>query len=713
MQPAANPIDVHKQLERILRSEAFRSSERSRNLLAFLVERAASGNGGTLKEYTIGTEALGRSDSFDPRTDPIVRAEASRLRQRLELYYGAEGRSDPVQVRLPKGSYVPEFESRASTAVPIPAATNNLWPWKAATAFLALALLISLWTHLRRQPNTEARRSIRFEIDLGHGRFVGSEVGTDVALLPDGRGLVFVALDSEGKTHLFKRRLEEADAVEMTGTEGARNPFVSPDGHWVGFWADARIKKTLLEGGSPITLCEATDLLGATWSQDGRIFAALDSSSRIYQIPQDGGARSILADLGSSGLSPKWPQALPGGRNLLFTSINGPSDGSAVGVLSLAGKSSKILIRGGTYGRYLPSGHLVYVNRGKLFAVPFNLDKLEIRGVPAPVLEDVSYSSIFGYAQFDFAADGTFIYRRSSGKGASQIVWLDSAGNTKPWPSKAEIFQYPRLSPNGKQLSASLADGEREDIWTFDVDSGASRRVSSGDRNYVSAMWSFSGRFLIMGGRPGGIYWRPASGSGDSRRLTNSLAIQNPWSLTPDGKRLAYFELSPKTGFDIWTVPIDESGGELHVGKPEPFLQSKAFEVYPAFSPDGHWLAYGSNESGTWQVYVRAFPDDGRAVQISINGGRIPAWSAQTHELLYRTDDQRILASPYRVEGKSFRADQPRIWPGPHLADTGVIANFDIAPESNRIAALMPASGDADAPNHASILLNFFDRLPR
>jgi serine/threonine-protein kinase len=171
--------------------------------------------------------------------------------------------------------------------------------------------------------------------------------------------------------------------------------------------------------------------------------------------------------------------------------------------------------------------------------------------------------------------------------------------------------------------------------------------------------------------------------------------------------------MNPETGFDIWTVPVERAGDDFHAGAPEPFLQTKAFEVDGAFSPDGHWLAYGSDTSGAWQIYVRSFPDGGKVVKVSTNGGRIPAWSAKGHFLLYRTDDQRLMAAAYRIEAGSFFAETPKLWSPEQLADTGAIPNFDLAPDGKSVAALMPAlRRDEEASrNQVSFFLNFFNEL--
>ena len=739
-----------QQLGRILASNAFERSNRARELLRFLVERTVEGDTDRLKEYTLGTQALGRRESFDPRTDPIVRAEASRLRARLELYYAAEGRSDPLIITLPKGSYVPVFdlarvdvpqvhmtpidgprgplpepkepeaEPNAPPASPSPAHADqpHIRRWRFAVLGLALALGLALWAPWRgmRAPQ---QLLLRLDVDVGQGRFIGSEVGADLAISPDGNWLVFVALDSEGKTHIFRRRLDQSATAEIAGTEGARGPFFSPDSRWVGFWSSSQLKKTLIDGGSPITLCEAPDLLGGGWGEDGSIIAALDATPRLWRVPAQGGTPAVLMDFSSGSINPKWPQVLPGGKAVLFTSRVGvASDGFSIIALSLADRKPRVLIRGGTYGRYVASGHLLYVNRGTLFSVPFNLDRLEVQGAPTSIVEDVSFSSLFGYAQFDTSLGGTLVYRRSAGKGFLTVQRIDSSGKATSLLSKPGLYQYPRLSPDGQRLALTMVDGEHEDVWISDWRSGKLTRITSRG-HYLAPVWTPDAQALVVAGPSGGISWLSPDERVNARPLLASSSIQMPWSFSPDGKRLAFFEMHPGTGFDLWTVPIEQTtsgyGSELHAGKPEPFLQTKAFEVYPAFSPDGRWLAYGSNESGTWQVYVRAFPDNGNVVQVSRNGGRIPVWSSAAHDLVYQTDELTVMTVKYRVDGKSFVAEAPRAWSGNRLADTGVQPAFDLAPDGKHLTALMPdiAAGEQQSLGQVTFFLNFFDELRR
>jgi serine/threonine-protein kinase len=211
------------------------------------------------------------------------------------------------------------------------------------------------------------------------------------------------------------------------------------------------------------------------------------------------------------------------------------------------------------------------------------------------------------------------------------------------------------------------------------------------------------------------MFWTRSDGSGKPQPLTQSKSRQLPYSFTPDGKRLAFYELSPQTQNDIWTVPLESDGAELRAGKPEPYLQTPFDERHPTFSPDGRWLAYDSNESGSYQVYVRAFPDKGGKWQISNSGGVYPVWSRNGRELFFRTEDSQIMVSSYAVKGDSFVADKPRVWSEKRIASIGLLANYDLAPDGKRIAALMPAETveGQKAQNHVIFLENFFDEVRR
>jgi serine/threonine protein kinase/Tol biopolymer transport system component len=598
-----------------------------------------------------------------------------------------------------------------------PASTRkSLLAVGAVAAILAVLFGFTSWGWWRATRSLE-RPLVRLEVDLGPDVSLDSPRGADTILSPDGTRLVYVS-----QRRLFTRRLDQPKATELAGTQGAYAPFFSPDGEWVAFFATGKLQKISVEGGSAITLCDTATAEGGSWGEDGNIIAALTGAGGVLsRIPAAGGAPAPLTQLTGGEATHRWPQILPGGKAVLFTSsASGAAfDGANVEVVSLADHQRKTLQRGGTFGRYLPAsngtGHLVYINKGALFAVPFDPEKLEVRGTPSPVLDGVAYSTANGSAQFDFSRSGTLVYR-SGGAAQGNLVtvqWLDAAGKTQPLLAKPGVYQRPHVSPDGQRLA--LDDGS--DIWVYEARRDTMTRLTFGGGTNTIPVWSPDGHYIAFLGPGGGIWSVRSDGASKSQPLIQGKNVLVPFSFTPDGKRLVYDEVNPVTAYDIWTVTIESDGTGLRAGKPESFLQTPADERNPTFSPDGHWLAYASNESGTYEVYVRAFPDKGGKWQISNAGGTYPLWSSNGHELFFRGDDNRIMVATYAAKADSFVPDKPRLWSDKQLANFGIIgtANYDLAPDGKRIAALMPvdtAEGQK-AQNHVIFLENFFDEVRR
>jgi serine/threonine-protein kinase len=717
---AAPEAAVREQLERMLASKTFAGSQRSSALLRFVVEETLQGRTAYLKEYALGAEALGRGAGFDPRADPIARVEASRLRSRLELYYATEGARDPVAVTLPKGGYAPTFAQRSLAADSSPTQTEPLHRasrsrtspglWFALGAAAAAAVVAV--EVLRRTAEAPALEPlVQVDIDLGGGGALGSEVGNDLALSPDGQTLVFVALLPDGSTRLYARRLAELTAVELPGTVGARGPFFAPDGGSVGFWAQGSLKRTLVAGGSPVAIVTASDLQGASWGENDDIIATLDSTGRLFRVPMDGGEPVPVFEP-AAGTNARWPQHLPGGA-ILFPQTRG-STASGVHVVRLGESTSRELLPSGTYGRYLSSGHLLYVDRGTLLAAPFDVATLTLAGTPARVLDGVVTSPSFGFAQLAVANDGTLVYQRTRGSGLTRLMWLD--GSAAPVPAVAEPGRYlwPRVAPDGRRAAVALLEDSDYDIWIYDLAAGTRSRITSAEGNQGAATWTPDGRFLVyQSAAEGGIVAARADVTDAGELLLGGDEPRVPWSFTADGARLAFHQLSATSGFDLWSVPLTSSAGGLHADEPVHFYGTNVYETYPTFSPDGRWIAYGSNSTGIWEVYVRAFPDDGREVRVSTHGGRIPAWAHGEAELLYETNDHQLMVASYAVANGRFVPSPPRSWSPVVLADTGVLANFDLAPDG-RVLALLPTGDEAEpARDHVTLVLNFFDELER
>jgi serine/threonine-protein kinase len=391
----------------------------------------------------------------------------------------------------------------------------------------------------------------------------------------------------------------------------------------------------------------------------------------------------------------------------VFKSISGV-EGASIQVMTFGDRRRKIIRQGAAWGRYVPTGHLLYINDGTVVAVPFDRATLEVRGTPTPVLEGVEYNMTFGSPQFDFSRTGTLVYRGSGeARGLVTIEWLDSSGKTKPLLARRGNYVSPRLLPNGERLALISAG----DVWVYDLRREIMMRLTFGG-GASNPIWRGDGFILFRA--PGGLFWINAEGAGKPQPLTRSKNLQAPWSLTPDGKLLAFVEIDPVNGADLWTVAVEDDREGLRAGEAEPFLQTPFNERAPAFSPDGHWLAYASDESGTLQIYVRAFPDKSGKRQVSSDGGAFPMWSRTRRELFFQNTSQ-IMVAPYTMHGNSFDADKPRLWSERRLAIVSPSFNYDVAPDGTRVVALLPAqAGQERKPEHHVIfLLNFFDELRR
>jgi serine/threonine-protein kinase len=603
------------------------------------------------------------------------------------------------------------WELLEETHAPAPA-TKTAWPWIAAGALLVVAAAAGFgwWRAMRpvEQPQ------VRLDVDLGPNVSLAMPSGSsNVIIAPDGTRLVYLAHVGSGQSSLYIRRLDQTKAIELLGTQGANAPFFSPDSQWVGFAVGEKLYKVPVEGGAAVPLGEMDDVsTGSSWGEDGNITTGVLLRG-LLRTPFGGGAAVPLTQLANGEFTFVAPQVLPGGQAILYSvypeARNDP-DRARVEVLSLRDHSRKIVVQGGTSARYLAtgkrSGYLVYTNRSTLFAVPFDIDHLERQGTPVSVLDDVEFSQTYE-SQFDVSRTGTLVYRKAGG-GADRtttIQWVDAAGKKEPLVSKPGGYVYVRLSPDGRRLAAAVQEGTGEDIRVYDLERETWTQLSAGGYFFEPA-WSPDGQSVVFGSLTG-LYWARSDGAIQPQLLFSTRqAVVLPWSMTPDGKRLAFSDGSGNAQ-QLWSVPLESAGGQLKAGKPEQFLKSAFRDTEALLSPDGKWLAYVSNSSGSDEIYVRAFPDNGGLWRISNNGGRNPIWSRSGHELLYQAGDQ-MMAVSYSANGGTFAPEKPRVW----LAKVGGTA-WDLSPDGKRLLVLAPAgSPDAAKAEHEVVLFqNFFEYL--
>jgi Tol biopolymer transport system component/predicted Ser/Thr protein kinase len=590
------------------------------------------------------------------------------------------------------------------------------WPW-IASATLALLALAAWWIAYRSARPAALKPLVRLEVDLGHDVYLNALGGSDIILSSDGTRIAYLS-----RNHLFTRKLDQAGATELTISTGATSPFFSPDGQWIGFAASGKLRKISVDGGAEVALCDtSSSYTGADWGEDGNIIASLRVSGGLSRVASAGGTPTPVTELEGGERTHRWPQILPGGKAILFTAENSTVgfDDARIEVVILADHRRKILQNGGTFGHFLRAsggrGYLTYVSRGTLFAVPFDPEKLETFGSPVPALQQVSYSPMFGSAKLSFSSGGTLVYR-SRDIDASRVViqWLTANGKTEPLLDKPGLFVNPHFSPDGQRLAVAN-DDVRSGIWIYDIRRDTLSPLT-GERDGYFPVWTPDGKYIAYT-VPQGISWALADGSGGPTLLTQSKEPQYPSAFSPDGKWLAFYQPGQQ-GFDLWTVPVEYEGEKLRAGKPELFQRTNFGNRGARFSSDGRWLAYTSSESGSPQVYVRAFPDKGGRWQVSTNSGTAPIFARNGKDLFFfDVPDDRIMVVSYSVKGNSFVAEKPRVWSEQSvaLAMSGAVgAQYDVAPDGKRIAVVTYAGGSTQPDaGHVIFLENFVDELQR
>ena len=588
------------------------------------------------------------------------------------------------------------------------AAPKSNWPWKIGTAALAIvsvAALVALWLATRHDA---APPVLRLSVDLGDDAALAPRRGTSMALSPDGSRIVFIIGRQILKPRLAMRRLDQSKAVLLAGTEGAEAPFFSPDGKSIGFFADKKLKKMDAGGGAPVALCDAPSQREGSWGEDDNIVFAPTNHSGLRRVPSSGGTPQMVTEMDENHgeNTHRYPQVLPGAGAVLF--MNSPkftTGEGAIEVQSFKTGKRKTLVQTGAYGRYLPSGHLVYIHRGTLFSAPMDLGRLELTGPPVPVLEDVSFHPGTATAEFTFSQSGTFVYAAANPEEQMRPIGVvDREGKVELLPLARARYTRPRVSPDGRRLAVTLEEAPAANIWIYEWASQRFSRFAFLNGNSESPLWTPDGKYLLFSSdtqTPGaGIYMMRADGAGAPQRLVDGAGLV-PWSLSAQAEQMVY-EVTGGPRLGLWMAPLDWSDAT----HPKPGNAERLMEETEAsISPDGRWMAYGDGRSGTPEVFVRPFRGTGGQKQVSA-GGRDPVWSRTGRELFYLgVQDYRITVAGYAVTGDSFSPSRPRLW------NEMRVEGFDLMPDGKRVVAI-PAA-DQKEVTHATFLLNFMDDLRR
>jgi serine/threonine-protein kinase len=572
------------------------------------------------------------------------------------------------------------------------------------TALFFGAAVASLITwNLRSAP--PAKPVSRFVITLPPGQRFESGQQTSLALSPDGAQLAYVA--TEGNTpRLYLRALDSLDTRPLPGTEGASNPFFSPDGQWLAFYANAQLKKVAITGGAVITLAQASAVpRGATWGSQGTIVFA-NAAGVLQRIPDAGGSPQPLSPLGKVENSLRWPEFLPGGQAVLFATGAASATGEIAAQLIGSGERRDLIqVQGVTPPRYATSGHVVYAHAGNLMAVPFDPWRLEVTGAAVPVLEGIRQATVTGAAQFSISATGTLVYVGGFARGdQSTLVWVDRTGKEQPLAAPARVYETPRISPDGRRVAVTV-EGQ---VWLYNLSRETFTRFTFEGSTNNRPVWTPDGKriaFYSNKDGPTNIFWQLADGSGGLERLTTSNFIHVPTSFSSDGQLLAFHEANPDTGNDMWVLRLSDR-------KTQPILRTPFDEGAPRFSPDGRWLAYVSNESGRNEIYVQPYPGPGGKWLISTEGGMEPVWNPNGRELFYRSE-KKLMAVDITTK-PSFAVGKPHtLFEGPYVQAVLPIFNYDVSPDGQRFLMIKPVEQEHAAPSQINVVLNWFEELKR
>jgi len=592
--------------------------------------------------------------------------------------------------------------------------------WPALLTVFALGLLIAgaAWKFLGVTP-TAHRKPLRLGLAVPPGATIRAVERPVLAVSPDGRWLVFKAFDG-GTTRLFKRSLEQFEATPIPDTEYAYHPFFSPDGRWVGFFAQGKLKKVSLVEGSPHVLCDADNPWGATWGPDGNIIFTPTDAGELWRVAAVGGEPEplLIPDPREGVWGYYWPEVLPDGKAVLYTAWPGLTAASAhIGVFDLESRERKTLIENASYARYLPTGHLIYGRDSRVEVVPFDIERRAVTGPSVPVPEPIFYEPENGVPHLAFSTHGSLAFVPGGGTPQRRLVWVDLEGNEEPVSTRARGFVYPRFSPTGDRLAVTISESGNSNIWVLDLETGAQMKLPV-EGNNAFPVWSPDGERIVFSAE---TTQPPASWSLFSKRVQGTGAAEPllraeeagqqlyPYSWSPDGRTLVIGKdstISPESREDIWFLPI-ESDRETR-----PFVATEVTEVCGAVSPDGHWIAYVSRESGYRQVYVQRFPDGGEKHQVSTGPGVEPVWSPDGLAIYY-WGPGGLMAAPVSTT-PPFQLGAPKtLFEGQYAQPMWTnFQNFDVSPDGNRFV-MIKADESWGRATGIGVVLNWFEELKR
>jgi hypothetical protein len=579
-------------------------------------------------------------------------------------------------------------------AQPVPQ-SKGLWVGAVTAALLAGAALTGAWGFATRD---EAAPPIvtRFVVNLPDEQRIVPSWNPALLFRPDGSALAYFTIGGGVVTR--ERRL---DTLESTLLPPGRFSIMgySPDGLWAMLMdsGERQIKKVSLAGGAPTLLIEMDMFTRGDWGTDGYIYFTNTYPGGILRMSGDGGPHEAVTELDTSKqeLQHKHAQLLPGERAIIFTAVGSGMesyDDARVELFELRTKRRKVLVDGGFAPRYAPPGHIVYGRGGSLYAVPFSLSALEVTGPPMKVVDGVLMSTNSGAAYFDVSRTGSLAYAAGIAEGGQRtVVWVDRQGREETLPLPERSYLFPRISPDQGVLAIEV-EGVTHDLYTYDFARGVLSKFTTDGMSHAP-VWTPDGSSICYRSWKSGsmTMWRmPADRSGPDVRLATLEGSQSAVAVSADGRYLTFNQMTPGVGTRAYVLPLAEPAA------PQPIVETKFTVAAAKFSPDGKWVTYCSNESGRPEAYIQPWPGPGPKIQISVEGGLDPIWSARGNEIFYRQGDGMMVV-PVSMSGAGVRAGRPRLlWEGHYsyglsssCGQPGMSsANYDVTGDGQRFVMI-------------------------
>ncbi len=594
------------------------------------------------------------------------------------------------------------MSGRPAVAASGPVATQSRIDWRMAVGALALAgvAAASAWI-LKPAPAAPRAGLARFAITLAKDQLYTRSANRVIAISPDGARTAYIA-----NGQLFVRALDQLEPVVVAGVRDPREVFFSSDSQWIGFYMSAKIWRVAVTGGAPVPLCDTLPTSGVSWSGDEILLAV---GADILRVAATGGTPEILIPGAAGRNNVSNPRRVPGRSEVLFTRTANVGNWDEADIIVADGKGAeRVILRGGSDARVLPTGHLMYGRRGELLAVPIDPVTLAATGTPVVLVSGVpgSGGGANGTRQYDVSDAGTLVFVFGGVQEETDLVWADRQGREDILITETQAA-YPRVSPDGQRIAYSATVAGNTDVYVLEWARKARSRLTFEAAQDIAPVWSADGkRIIYASARDGGaanLYWQPSDGTGSAERLTTGPNQQWPYAVTRDGQTLVYIEQGPKTSFDIYSIPLT---GDR---KPRGLLTSQADERRPTLSPDGKWMAYQSDESGSFEIFVRPFPDvNAGRWQVSAGGGASPLWGADIREILYR-QGQTVMRVGVSTT-PAFAAATPSVLFGANLMPDAGGIQYGLALDGQRLA-LIKNHASGDARSEYQVALNWFEEV--